>query len=238
MGGVIIGFITLNIRGIYFAITTLAFNAVLRLIIINWRSFLGGITGIVNIPSPNRIDFFNLFSIEFTTKLAHYYLMLVFLALALMVIVRINRFKIGRAFQAIRGSEVLAASTGIGVFRYKVFAFAIASIFAGLSGSLYAHYLKYINPEVFTFWQSFNYIVFVIVGGQGTFLGPIVGAILLTYVPEVLRVAEAYYMLFYSIVLIVIIMFVPKGIVPGVRYLIVWVGMRFFPKRMKKYEIA
>lgn len=212
--GLIIGFLTLNIRGIYFVITTLAFTGIVRLILINWKSLLGGLTGIIGIPYPNSINFLNLFSINFNTRVSHYYLMLVILALSLMFIIRLNRYKTGRAFQAVRETEELAQSVGINVFWYKILAFVLSSIFAGLSGCLYAHYVKYINPEVFSFWQSFNYVVFVILGGQGTLLGPIIGAIILTLIPEVLRVAEGLYMLFYSVVLILAITFVPQGIVP------------------------
>lgn len=238
IAGLIIGLITLNIRGIYFAITTLAFNAVFRYILINWKSLTNGLTGISSIPSPNPINFFNLFSIEFNAKIAHFYLMLLSMCLGLMVVARIKNSKVGRAFEAIRWSEPLTASIGIHIFRYKLLAFVIASIFAGFSGSLYAHYLRYISPESFTFWESFNYVVFVVVGGQGTFLGPIVGATLLTYIPEILRAARAYYMLAFGIVLILVILFAPDGILISGKQFLMKMGMRFFPERMKRYEIT
>jgi len=209
--GILIGLPTLRIKGIYFAMATFAFGEIVRLIFIGWVSLFGGANGISSIPPPNPIEIPLLGTVKFQTKVPYYYFTLVVLIICLTVIQRLTQSRIGRAFTAIRESELLAQSTGVDPMRYKLFAFAINSLFAGIVGSIYAHYFHFIGPQDFTFWQSVEYIVFVIVGGVETIGGPVLGSIFLTFLPEFLRVAVEFQVVIYGLALILVILFMPKG---------------------------
>ncbi len=210
--GIIIGVITLRIKGIYFAMATFAFGEIVRLIFIGWVSLFGGANGISSIPPPNPIEIPHLFKLEFQAKMPNYYLTLVVLLVCLLVIYRLNHSRIGRGITAIRESDRLAECMGIDTMRYKVLAFALNSFFAGVVGSFYAHYVHFIGPQDFTFSQSVEYIVFVITGGTGTIGGPVIGSIFLTILPEFLRVAVEYQVVIYGLALMLVILFMPKGI--------------------------
>jgi branched-chain amino acid transport system permease protein len=210
---IMIGLPTLRIKGIYFAMATFAFGEIVRLIFIGWVGLFGGANGISSIPPPNSINIPYIWKIEFQDKVPYYYLTLIFLLFCFNVISRLTRSRIGRAFTAIHESDILAESTGIDTMRYKVFAFALNSFFAGIVGGIYAHYFHFIGPQDFTFWQSVEYIVFVIVGGQGTIGGPILGSIFLTFLPEFLRIAVEFQVVIYGMALILVILFLPRGII-------------------------
>jgi branched-chain amino acid transport system permease protein len=210
--GILVGLPTLRIKGIYFAMATFAFGEIIRLLFIGWVGLFGGANGISSIPSPNPIEIPGLLTLEFQTKIPYYYLTLIVMFLCLVVFYRLNHSRIGRACTGIRESDILAQCTGIDIMRYKIFAFALNSFFAGIVGSIYAHYFHFIGPQDFTFWQSVEYIVFVIVGGRGTFGGPIIGSIFLTFLPEFLRIAVEFQVVIYGLALILVILFMPKGI--------------------------
>jgi branched-chain amino acid transport system permease protein len=110
---------------------------------------------------------------------------------------------------------------------YKVFAFAVNSFFAGIVGGIYAHYFHFIGPQDFTFWQSVEYLVFIVVGGSGTLGGPILGSIFLTFLPEFLRMAVEFQVVFYGLALILVLLFMPQGIMG----LLVKVSNRFAKSR-------
>lgn len=211
--GILIGLPTLRIKGIYFAMATFAFGEIIRLLFIGWVSLFGGANGISSIPPPNPIAIPGLPALEFETKVPYYYLTLGVMFLCLMVFYRLTHSRIGRACTAIRESDLLAQCTGVDIMGYKVFAFALNSFFAGIVGSIYAHYFHFIGPQDFTFWQSVEYIVFVIVGGRGTIGGPVIGSIFLTFLPEFLRVAVEFQVVIYGLALILVILFLPKGMV-------------------------
>ena len=210
--GFLIGLPTLNIKGIHFALATFAFGEILRLIFIGWVSLFGGANGISGIPAPDPIRIPFLFTMEFESKSAYYYLALILLLLALVVFYRLWYSPFGRACKAIEESEALSECTGISAMKYKIMAFTTATFFAGLVGCLYAHYAHFVGPQEFGFWTSVRYIVFVIIGGVGTYIGPIAGAVFLTFLPEFLRVAEAWEVVIYGLVLMLTIHFFPKGI--------------------------
>ncbi|MEA1964143.1 MAG: branched-chain amino acid ABC transporter permease, partial [Candidatus Aerophobetes bacterium] len=123
---------------------------------------------------------------------------------------------IGRAWIAIRENEDLAESVGIKAYAYKIMAFAISAFIVGLTGSFYAHYVTFISPEMFNFFYVINMLVILIAGGKGTIMGPIIGALIFTALPEYLRGAQAYRMPVYAVILLVVVIFMPKGIVPMV----------------------
>lgn len=210
--GFLVGLPTLKIRGIYFAMATFAFGEIIRLIFIGWVELFGGANGISGIPSPNSIRLPFLPEIVFESKVSFYYLTILFLFASIVFFYRLTYSRVGRACKAIGESEILGECIGINSMRYKVMAFTICSWFAALVGAMYAHYMRFIAPQEFGFWKSVECIIHVIVGGLGTFWGPIVGAAVFTFLPEWLRIAERWELVIYGLVLILTILFVPDGI--------------------------
>lgn len=210
--GLLIGLPTLKIKGIYFALATFALGEILRLIFIGWVDLFGGANGISRIPAPDPIKVPYLFTLQFESKFSYYYLVLILLLFALVVFYRLIYSPFGRACKAIEESEALSECSGINSMKYKIMAFTVATIFAGLVGALHAHYSHFVGPQEFGFWESVRYIVFVIIGGVGTYVGPIIGAVFLTFLPEFLRVAEALEVVIYGLVLMLTILFFPNGI--------------------------
>jgi len=204
----LIGYPTLRIKGVYFSIITFAFAEIIRLIIVHWPSLLGGYGGIPNIPAPSPI-----LSISFTSRIPFYYLILAISLITYLVMVRMEKSRIGKIFSSIHESDTLAESIGINIMKYKIVAFCIGCFFAGLSGSFYAHYFNFTSPEFFTIWQSIYCLIFVIVGGSGSVWGPPIGALFMTLVPELLRVAREYEPVIYAIILILIMFLLPSGLI-------------------------
>jgi branched-chain amino acid transport system permease protein len=204
----LIGYPTLRIKGVYFSIITFAFAEIIRLIIVNWPSLLGGFGGIPNIPAPEPV-----FSIRFTSRIPYYYLILAVSLLTYLIMARLERSRIGKIFSSIHESDTLAESIGINLMKYKMTAFCLGCFFAGLSGSFYAHYFNFTSPEFFTIWQSIYCLIFVLVGGAGSILGPPLGVFFLTLVPELLRVAKEYEPVVYAVILILVMFLLPGGLI-------------------------
>ena len=204
----LIGYPTLRIKGVYFAIITFAFAEIVRLLIVHWPSLLGGYGGIPDVPPPSPI-----FTISFKSRIPYYYLILAVCLFTYWVMVRIDKSRIGQIFSSIHESDTLAESIGINIMRYKVTAFCIGCFFAGLSGSFYAHYFNFTSPEFFTIWQSVYCLLFVIVGGVGSVWGPLLGSFFMTLVPELLRVARELEPVIYAVILIAVMFLLPGGLV-------------------------
>ena len=204
------GRLLLKLQGVYFVLVTFAFGEVVRLFFVNLVNPFGGPTGIINIPPP-KITLFPGTTFSILSKASYYYLVLVVMLITLLVIRRIYRSSIGKAMDCTRETEHLAEFTGINTFQHKMFAFAAGGFFAGLAGSLFAHYYRYISPESFTFWESVNLIVINVVGGMGGIAGPILGAIFLVPLPEFLRGFVEYQRVLYGLILILTLWFMPAG---------------------------
>lgn len=205
------GRLLIRLRGVYFVLVTFSFGEVVRLFFVNVDHPFGGTTGILNIPPP-RITFLPGVTVTFLSKVSYYYLSLVFVLLTVFVIHRIYRSSIGEMLACTREAEHLAESTGIDTFRGKMFALGVGGFFAGLGGSLYAHYFHFISPMSFTFMEAVNLIVINIVGGMGWLGGPILGAIFLVPLPEFLRGFVEYQLILYGLILILTISFLPDGL--------------------------
>jgi len=209
--GLLIGYPVLKLRGPYFVIATLAFGAIVRQILVNWISLTGGPMGLRGIPPPTlKIPY--LFTIEILSRQSYYYLIFILVILTLYVNFRIVNSGIGRTFMAIREDETLAQFTGINTSKYKILSFIIGVFFAGAAGSFYAHYMCFLSPDSFTIAESQTILVLVLVGGKGSILGPIVGAIIFTILPEILRTVGEFRLVMYSLILIVTVLFFPDGI--------------------------
>ena len=205
--GVVIGAIALRWRSHFFVIATICFNGIIYLMILNWVSLTNGPVGIGNIPIPS------LGGMVFSTKVHFYYLTLVFVLGALWFTKKIISSPIGRAFAAIRENEPLAESVGVSAYGFATLAFAIATTFAGMAGSLYAHYVTYISPEIDEFSIMISILVMVVLGGKGTVFGPVIGAFIFTFLPEYLRFAKDLRLPIFGLILILGIVFLPRGII-------------------------
>ena len=213
LAGWAIGRLALKLRGAYFVLVTISFAGVISLVSINWMELTNGPLGLPGVPPPSLGPW------TLRTKSAYWYLVLATAALAYFVCHRLVGSRIGRAFVALRENEPLAESVGIDGTRYLVLAAVISAAMAGVGGSLYAHYTRFVSPEVFLFSYTVTMVIMVIAGGQGTLAGPVVGALLFTALPEALREAMAWQwqMLAYGVILIVCVFFLPRGIVPAIR---------------------
>lgn len=207
----VIGIPSLRLRGPYFAIVTLGFVLILQLLILNGESLTGGpmgLPGIKKLTVPGLGEAFTL-----STDVHYYHLAMIIFWVALALTMVMTSSKMGRAWLAIRENMDLAESVGINAFRYKLIAFLTGAVLAGLVGAVYAHYIGFVSPRIVDTWTNVFLAAMVVIGGEGTILGPIIGAIMLTMLPEVLRFAEAYRMLVYGIILLITVMFAPQGIV-------------------------
>ena len=190
----LIGYPTLRLKGDYFAITTLAFCEIIRVIIMNIEA-VGGATGLKSIPKKTN------FTVAF-----------IFAALTILIIYNILHSSQGRAMITVRENEIAAEAMGVNTFKYKMMAFIIGAFFAGLAGSLYAHYMGYIQPSTFNFVKSIDYLTYVVFGGMGSLSGSIIATIVLTFLPELLRGFAEYRMIIYPIALVVLMLFRPQGL--------------------------
>lgn len=207
--GLIIGFPALRTRGVYFSLTTLGFGMILFIIFENWIDVTGGPMGFTGIP-PFYIKGVD---IDFGTKTSFYYISLFFLAVAIYINRELFQSKLGRSMLAVHGNEDLAKSVGISITRTKIIAFVMATMLLGLSGSLYAHYFRFISPVSFTIHETFHCLTMLVVGGMGTLAGPLIGSIIFTILPEFLRGLVRLQWIIYGVILILCIAFMPEGIV-------------------------
>jgi len=210
--GWLIGRLALKLRGAYFVLVTISFAGVISLVSVNWIELTNGPLGLPGVPAPDLGPW------SLRTKTAYYYLVLAAVGLSYAVCHRLVRSRIGRAFVALRENEPLAESIGIDVTHYLVLAAVVSAGIAGLGGSLYAHYTRFVSPEVFLFTYTVTMVIMVIAGGKGTLAGPLVGAVLFTALPEALRAAASWQwqMLAYGLVLVLLVFFLPRGIVPQI----------------------
>ena len=179
--GLVIGSPSLRVKGLYLCIATLAAQFIFEYIFIHWESMTQGVRGI-NVPPP-RIG-----SFLFNTEKRFYYLTLVVVIITVMYVRNLVRTRTGRAFIAIRDRDLAAEIMGINLFRYKLTSFAISSFFAGIAGALWVSFMRIVTPEHFPFSLSIHYLAMVIVGGLGSVLGSIFGAVFMTLIPELLNV--------------------------------------------------
>jgi branched-chain amino acid transport system permease protein len=194
----------------FLALVTIGIGELTHQAIINLPDLTGSFTGVRAIPMPRIGNYvFNVSS--------YYYIVLAVVVLSLLVKQRIVDSRIGRAFIAIRENTDAANAMGINVTYYKVVAFACSAAFTGIAGALYAHYIGFISPESFTLDQSVLFLTAVLCGGMGTFVGPIIGAVVITVINEAIQVLGSYQMLVYGIFIVVAVIYVPEGLVGVVK---------------------
>ncbi len=213
----LVGFPFSRLKGIYFSIVTIFFSEMVVLTAQQWQGLTGGSTGIFNIPRPDPIKLFGLLNLTFSSKTDFYYLMLTLMLLSLLILYAIEHSRVGLTFLGIRQSDSLAESVGIPTTGFKVLAFGLGSFFAGVTGGFYPHYISAINPDSFSFLYTIYILIYMTVGGEKYFVGPILGAMVLTLLPEALRPLKAFVPFFFAAVLMAVIFFMPEGLVglPG-----------------------
>jgi branched-chain amino acid transport system permease protein len=186
---------------------TLGFNIMVFLVLRNWESLTGGSFGISGIARPAWG------TLTFHSDRAYYVYMLGWAALVVGSAHWILHSRWGRAFRAIRENEMRAEALGVSLRNYKLMAFAIGAAYAGIGGALFAPLLGYIDAGAFTLDRSIQFLMMVVMGGLGRFAGPFIGAIVVTALPEILRASEGLYLVFYAVAVILMMLFMPKGLV-------------------------
>lgn len=200
----IVGPLLLRLSGKYFVLVTFLLGEIIRLVFVSWQSFTGGANGIFGIPLP--YDFLS-------SPTAYYYFVFAFAASCMAFVARLLQSEIGRAIDAIREESRLAECSGIPVLQIKVTVFALACGMAGIAGALSAFFIRYIDPTSFSIIQSLNFVVMNVVGGMHQMIGPIIGALFFVILPEFLRGYVELQRIIFGICLIVVMAFLPGGIV-------------------------
>jgi branched-chain amino acid transport system permease protein len=210
----VIGLLTLRFKGAYFLLFTFLFAELVRILLSNFGiGIFGGIPGLTNIPRP-RIDLDGLLLITFDSKIEFYYLILIVTLLTILVLGRIDKSRTGMIFDAINQSESLVESIGISTMKFKILGVATGCFFAGTAGSLYAHFVGIITPSDFAVHSVLAPIAYVVVGGMGTVMGPVIGTSFLMVLSHFfLRQLGFYELLVYGIIIVAIIRFMPEGLI-------------------------
>jgi branched-chain amino acid transport system permease protein len=206
LASLILGLPTLRLRTHYLAMTTIGFGEIVRLIIVHWEPVTGGTSGLRAIPG------ISVFGFGPQGQIQHFYLLIAALAVAVMVAARIRHSTLGRAMIATKDSEIGAEQSGVDTVRTKLFAFMIGAVYAGLAGCLYASSIRFISPDSFSGTQAVLLMTMLIVGGMGSIVGCIVGAVTLTILPEVLRFLGQWYLVLYGLGVICVIVLAPGGL--------------------------
>lgn len=211
---IVIGWICFKFRlkEFYFAVVTMAFAELCRLIALNWTSVTNGTLGMLVLEKPTLwLPGSGIVKIEQTA--AWYFLTLVSLTVVLAFSALLMRSWIGRNFSAIRLNEDLAQTLGIDTFRYKLLAFTISNVIASFAGALYGFYTGFIEPSYLSVTQSLDAIAMVLLGGVSTILGPVVGSMVLTSLPHLIELPAELRVAVYGMILILVILLMPRGIV-------------------------
>ena len=208
LAGAVVGVVSLRLRGDYFAIFTLCVGFILYLGIEKWDGLTHGVVGLMDIPAPTGIG-----PVSFASDRGQYYLALIVLALGVWFMRRITASLVGRSFLAIRNGEALAQALGLNPMRTKLVAFVISTFYAGIAGALYAGQVRFLGPDIARETRTFDALIFIVVGGMGTLLGPVVGAVGMSWLIQALQGLQDYRMVVFGPLLILAIMFFPSGLV-------------------------
>jgi branched-chain amino acid transport system permease protein len=226
--GLLLGYPALRVKGHFLAFVTLAFNTLVFLVLRNEEWFTGGSYGLVGMPRPDFYFFKTMKQLHF------YYFTLAVTVIAALIMWGIVRSPWGRAFKALRENPIRAESLGVDTRRITLLAFAIGSTYGGLAGALITPLVQFIEPGSFAVAHSLRILLMVVVGGAGFFFGPFVGAGVVILLPEFLRFAEGYYLIIYSALVIIMLVFVPSGLIG------IWgrVRERFWPHQEVRANMA
>ena len=206
LAALLVGLPSLRLRGHYLAMATLGFNAIVSVLFVELYAVTGGPEGLSNVPGLT----------VFGEKVSdpRWFFAIAWLAtlVVMLIIVNVLESRAGRGIRALAGSELAAASLGVDVYRHKLFVFTLTAALASVAGWLYVHFNNFCSPETFNFFASVMLVVMVALGGWGRFWGGLWGALVLTAVPEALRVFESLEILVFGVAMVVVMLFFPHGI--------------------------
>lgn len=217
--GLVIAIPALRIKGHSLTLLTLALGEVIRIVIRSMEWLTNGSHGLAGIPRPE------IFGYSFRGAVPLYYLLLAIAILTLIFVWRLKNSRFGRSFNAIRDSEIGADVCGVNVSRMKMLAFGLSAVIAGIAGSLYAHTVRFISPEFFSLGLTVILVAMVLIGGRGTIIGPVLGAILFISLPEALRFVKEYYLVAFGLAIWASVLLLPEGLA----------GL---PKRLRQWRMS
>jgi branched-chain amino acid transport system permease protein len=232
--GILVGLPALRLKGLYLAIATMGFGFIIEEIIVQWEPITNGVNGLAT-KRPS------IFSIPLNSDQNYYYLVLGVVLLAILILKNLLRTSSGRAFTAIRDSEVAAESMGINLAVYKTAAFCISAFYTAVAGALFAHFMRFIGPDNFTIMDSISFLVMILVGGLGSVHGSVFGAIFITFLPEGISLSKDYLPAFigqqaglqaavYGLILLLFIRFEPLGLYGR------WLKIKFYFENFPFYK--
>ncbi|MDR3588922.1 MAG: branched-chain amino acid ABC transporter permease [Negativicutes bacterium] len=204
--GAIIAIPAMRLSGPYLVLATVGFGEIVRLIILNWTPVTKGAAGLTGIPLPSFLG------VRISSEQQFYYLIFIVVALGTYIAYRLANSKVGRTFAAIREDELAAETMGVPVNRYKVAAFVISAVYAGMAGALYGAFSGVASPDNFTFDDSVAFLCMSVIGGNRTIAGAIIGTFMLTGLSEILRALQAYRLVIYGGILIFTVIYMPQGL--------------------------
>jgi branched-chain amino acid transport system permease protein len=214
--GLLLGIPALRLKGHFLAIVTIAFQTIVYLVISQWTSFTGGQVGL-QMENIGEVKLFGTRLFEIATLRGYYYLTLVVTAIGVFIASRLVASRLGAEWIAIRDDETLASAVGLDATRGKLAAFVASAALAGIAGALTAYSLRGVTPDDYTIWISATVAAMMVIGGRGTFIGPIIGAVFLIVLPEFLGRFAEYKLLLYGVMLVGAITFAPEGLVGRLR---------------------
>ncbi len=203
--GLLLAAFAVRLRGHYLGIASLGFAVIVYQVLINWEKVTEGVRGIYGILPPPGVN----------NQVVFFYVVAGIALLVYLILDNLVRSPIGETLRAIREDEVSAASLGVNAAKWKAFAFGLGSAIAGLAGCFYPGFVGTLVPDAFNIVESFTMMAMVIVGGMGTMMGPVIGALVLTFLPEVLRGFGEMRLMVYGLALTLVVLFLPGGIVQG-----------------------
>jgi len=212
---------TLKLKGHYLAVATLGFGEIIYVIFNELLEITGGPSGLSGIPS------IHFFGYSFKGGWRYFYLVWTVAILLLIFSLNIIHSRIGRALRAVHGSEVAAQAMGVNVSQFKIQVFVLSAIYASVAGTLYAHFVTFISPSTFSLFVSILLLMMVVIGGGGSIWGALLGAGILTVLPESLRAFRDFDILVYGIILMTILLFMPEGIFKGLTLSLIWMRKKW-----------
>ncbi len=227
--GISVGLTSLKLRGHYLAMATLGFGIIASTVYVEWTELTGGTSGFLNIPAPS------IFGFQLDNEFKYYYLVWAFVLLVFISTQHLINSRIGRALQAIHEREITCGAMGINPAKYKLKIFTLSAAYAGIAGALFAGFQNYISPESFSVYSSIIFLCMIVIGGLGSVWGSIIGTVILSIFPEFIRAVassefispqikailneHSYHLIAYGFFVLIIIVFLPEGIVGGVKRL-------------------
>jgi branched-chain amino acid transport system permease protein len=208
----LIGIPTLRLKGHYLAMATLGFGEIVHITATAAVDLTGGPSGIANIPR------FYIGSMAIKSPMQQFYFVFAIVVILLILSLNIIHSRVGRALRSIHGGEMAANASGVNTARYKVYIFALAAVYASIAGSLSAHFINFVDPSPYTLHKSILFVTMVVVGGMTNIWGALMGTALLWILPEYLGGAGDYEILVYGSILLIVVMFMPKGLFFSLRH--------------------